>query len=161
MITHDCDGCDYQIIREDGEHCEKDPYDKDPLCPLVPTFRKLADPIIIIIPTTPPSNNQFIGRNNRWNYQKYKKEWSVLMRAGMKDIPNAPIQKSIVHINYTFPTRVRHDPDNFSGKLILDPLVQFGIIADDSFNNIDLVLTAEYKKKVKETKITITEVNNG
>lgn len=76
----------------------------------------------------------------------------------MKNIPAEPIKKSMVHIHYTFPTRVRHDPDNYSGKLILDPLVQFGIIADDSFNNIELVLSAGYEKGVKETIVTITEV---
>ena len=117
--------------------------------------------ITIIINDTPPSNNQFIGRNNRWNYQKLKTEWSLLMRSGIKSIPKEPIIKSKVHIHYTFPTRTRRDPDNSSGKLILDPLVQFGIIADDSFNNIDLVLTAGYKKGIKETRITITEESNG
>jgi len=102
----------------------------------------MTEKIIIIIPDTPPSNNKFIGRENRWGYQKYKNEWAMLMRAGMKHIPKKPFKKSRVHIHYTFPTRTRRDPDNFSGKLILDPLVQFGIIKDDSFICIDLVLTA-------------------
>lgn len=35
---YECDGCDYQIIKADGEHCGKDPQDKNPLCPLIPVF---------------------------------------------------------------------------------------------------------------------------
>lgn len=35
---YECDGCDYQIIRADGEHCERDPDDKNPLCPLIEVF---------------------------------------------------------------------------------------------------------------------------
>lgn len=152
---YECDGCDYQIIKPDGEHCGKDPEDLNPLCPMVETFE---NKIVIIVKDIPPSNNKFMGRENRWNYQKYKKEWSELIQSGMMVIPERPIKKAKVHIHYTFPTRTRRDPDNYSGKMILDPLVSFGIIQDDSFNNIDLILSAGYEKGIKETKIEITEV---
>lgn len=111
--------------------------------------------ITIIVPDTPPSNNQFMGRENRWRYQELKKKWAVLMRASMTWMPKVPITKARVHIHYTFPTRGRRDPDNYSGKMILDPLVTYGIIADDSFNNIELILTAEYQKGVKETRVEV------
>ncbi|MEL7659586.1 hypothetical protein [Acetobacterium wieringae] len=116
--------------------------------------------ITIVVPDTPPSNNKFMGRENRWNYQKYKKEWAMLMRSGMVAIPKRPMLKAKVHIHYTFPTKIRRDPDNYSGKMILDPLVQYGVISDDSFDRIDLVLSAEYKKGVKETRVTISEVRH-
>jgi len=114
--------------------------------------------ITIVVDDVPPSNNKFIGRNNRWSYQEYKRAWKILMRSGMKDIPKKPIEKAKVHINYIFPTRTRRDPDNFSGKLILDPLVQYGIIVDDNFSCIELSLSAKYEKGVKQTTVTVTEI---
>ena len=113
------------------------------------------DELIIIVDDIPPSNNKFIGRENRWNYQKYKKEWAALVNFCVCSIPNEPIEKAKIHIHYTFPTRTRRDPDNYSGKMILDPLVSMGIIKDDSFNNIELILSAEYEKGIKKTTITI------
>lgn len=112
--------------------------------------------ITILVNDIPPSNNQFMGRENRWRYQDLKKKWNMLMRSGMVMIPKEPMKKAKVHIHYTFPTRGRRDPDNYSGKMILDPLVTYGIIADDSFNNIELILTAEYQKGVKETRVEVT-----
>lgn len=35
---YECDGCDYQYFIDGVEHCEKDPDDKNPLCPLIPVF---------------------------------------------------------------------------------------------------------------------------
>src|SRR5665647_1136375 len=93
----------------------------------------------IIIPDTPPSNNQFIGRNNRWSYQDYKKKWKLMIRSAMTYMPKVTMEFAKVHIHYTFPDRIRRDPDNFSGKILIDPLVQYGIIKDDNFNCIELV----------------------
>jgi len=117
--------------------------------------------LIITVPDIPPSNNKFIGRNNRWNYQKYKKEWAVLIRTCIKKMPKEPYRKAVVHIHYTFPNRTRRDPDNYSGKLIMDPLVQYGIIQDDNFNVVELVLSAGYEKGVKQTVVSVKEVNNA
>ena len=38
VFDFECDGCDYQIIRADGEHCQRDPDDKNPLCPLIEVY---------------------------------------------------------------------------------------------------------------------------
>lgn len=117
--------------------------------------------MLITINDIPPSNNKFIGRKNIWEYQRYKKEWAMLVRAGinMAEMPKEPYKRSEIHIHYIFPTRTRHDPDNYAGKLLLDPLTANGIIADDNFNAIRLVLTAEYKKGVKCTQISVKSLN--
>lgn len=60
--------------------------------------------------------------------------------------------------NYLFfPTRGRRDPDNYSGKFILDGLVQAGIIKDDSFECINLRLKASYDKDNPRTEIEVEE----
>lgn len=113
----------------------------------------------IIVNQVPPSNNCYIGKNKRWEYAAKKKEWSELIlnvcRAS-KVIPKQPLSKATVRLTYYFKTRVRHDPDNYSGKFILDGLVNAGIITDDSFNNITLLLSGDYDKNNPRTEIEVT-----
>lgn len=107
------------------------------------------------IPEVPPSNNKFIGRNVRWAYQEEKKRWAMLINAYCRPRPSVPFQKATVNIKYQFPDGRRRDPDNYSGKMILDGLKAVGVIADDSFNNITLQLEAEFKVKPGATIIEV------
>ncbi len=109
-----------------------------------------------IIPETPPSNNIFIGRENRWEYQEVKKRWAALIGALCCPKPAEPLKRAKVTLEYHFKDRRRRDPDNYSGKMILDGLTAAGIIADDSFFCIDLQLRAVYDKSGK-TEILIEE----
>lgn len=113
-----------------------------------------------IIPLIPPSNNNFIGRTNRWEYQETKKQWCNYIVLFCKPKPDNPIEKSIVHIKYFFKNKTRRDPDNYSGKFILDGLVRNGIIKDDNFNCISLQLSSDVDKISPRTEIEITEVKN-
>lgn len=61
------------------------------------------------------------------------------------------------HHHY-FPTRHRHDPDNYNGKMLMDGLTDRGVIADDSFDHIELRLRGEYDRQNPRTEITIEEV---
>lgn len=71
--------------------------------------------------------------------------------------PQKPIEYATVHLIYHFADNRRRDPDNYSGKMILDGLVQAGIIADDSFFCINLQLSAVHDKG-GFTEIFIEEV---
>lgn len=92
----------------------------------------------------PPSNNRFIGRENRWEYQTIKKQWAQLIALACRPKPPNPLKAAVVRITYHFPDKRRRDPDNYSGKMILDGLVRAGIIEDDSFTVIDLQLAATF-----------------
>lgn len=108
-----------------------------------------------IIPDIPPSNNKYLGRTNRFEYQADKNDWAYNIYAYCNPKPKEPIKKSLVMITYYFKDRRKHDPDNFSGKFILDGLVSSGIIEDDSFSNIDLKLVGKYDKDNPRTEILI------
>jgi Holliday junction resolvase len=110
----------------------------------------------ITIPKIPPSDNKFKGRKNVWEYREAKKEWHDIVAIFSKRPPK-PFGKAEVRITYFFPTRGRRDPDNYSGKFILDGLVNHGILKDDSFSCIDLVLRGSYDKTNPRTEIEITE----
>lgn len=114
--------------------------------------------IQIVIRDIPPSNNRFIGRNARFTYQKEKKKWLEMITSAIELIPRKPYSRSEVHLHYIFPTKHRRDPDNYSGKFILDALVQNRIIEDDSFFNINLHLSAEVRPKTKLTIIEVTPI---
>lgn len=110
-----------------------------------------------IIKDIPPSNNQFIGRNARWAYQDIKKQWADLINIVCRPKPAQPLKKAVVTLTYYFKDKRRRDPDNYSGKMILDGLVRAGILQDDSFSNIDLVLCGGYDKNNPRTEIEILE----
>ncbi|MCM1167735.1 MAG: hypothetical protein NC299_17245 [Lachnospiraceae bacterium] len=109
------------------------------------------------LPEIPPSNNKFIGRENRWEYRDIKRQWAQLIAVGCRPKPPEPLPRATVTLLYHFKDKRRRDPDNYSGKMILDGLTAAGIIWDDSFSCIDLQLKAVYDKG-GYTEIIIEEV---
>ena len=113
----------------------------------------------IIIELIPPSNNRFIGRSAQWEYRAIKKEWEALVHIACIGKPKKHFERASVHIHYCFPDRIRRDPDNYSGKMILDGLVKAGVLQDDNFNCIQLILSASVDPKRPRTEITIQELD--
>lgn len=115
-----------------------------------------------VVYDVPPSNNKYIGSGSRgrnFQYQKEKKAWARKVAAAVGDNkPNKPIEKSIVTLKYYFGTRHRRDPDNYSGKFLLDGLIEAGVIEDDSFNHITLRLEGGYDKDNPRTVLFVEEV---
>ncbi len=81
-----------------------------------------------------------------------------MIKSAVPKLPPKPFEKSIVEINYYFKDKRRRDPDNYSGKFILDGLVSAGVIADDNFGSIKLLLDGYHDKQNPRTEIIITEV---
>lgn len=108
------------------------------------------------IPRIPPSLNRFAGRKNHWEYRNQKQQWKDLVVLLCRKKPGMPYSRAVVTITYYFPDRTRRDPDNYNGKMILDGLVVAGIIRDDSFKCVRLVLRGEYDKQNPRTEIEIT-----
>lgn len=113
----------------------------------------------IVVYDIPPSNNKYMGNSHNFNiYRREKERWHWLIKAAVKEKPKEPYKKTEIHISYFFPDKRRRDPDNYAGKMILDPLVKEGILKDDSFSNIRLVLTGNYDKLNTRTEIEIKEI---
>ena len=118
----------------------------------------------ITIPDTPPSNNLYMGNSHNFNdYRDQKTRWHWLIKAALTKVkkPEKPIEKALVEITYYFKKRGRRDPDNFSGKMLLDPLVREGVLIDDSFDNVELRLKGSYDKEHPRTEIKITELKEN
>ena len=115
--------------------------------------------MVIVVKEIPPSNNQFFGNSHNFNeYRRKKERWHWLIKAAIEKRPKKPHDKSEIHITYYFKDRRRRDPDNYSGKMLLDPLVKEGIIVDDSFNHSELRLSASVDRENPRTEIEIKEV---
>lgn len=113
----------------------------------------------IIVNDIPPSNNNYLGNSHNFNiYRREKEHWQWLIKAAIKEKPDKPFKKARVHITYFFKTKNRRDPDNYAGKMILDPLVKEGILTDDSFANVQLVLSGMHDKNNPRTEIEVTEL---
>lgn len=109
----------------------------------------------------PPSANGFFGKTGRnWDYNREKMRWDQLVRAALRGkAPKKPIQSAVVSIHYTFPDNRRRDPDNYAGKMIMDPVVACGVLPDDSFRHVrKLEISAEVRPGVTRTAVTIEEV---
>lgn len=112
----------------------------------------------------PPSLNRFAGRVNAWQYRAEKEWWTDAVQWAIKAQgckPTRPFNQSSVTIAYYFPDRRRRDPDNYSGKLLLDGLTRGGVIVDDSFSHITLTVTGAVDKKSPRTEIIVRGVESS
>lgn len=118
----------------------------------------------------PASMNTFAGRGIGANkaYRLHKKQWASMV--GMALIgqtkwlnwgnqPVAPMQKALVVVTHTFPTRRRRDRDNYNGKAILDGLVENGVLVDDTAHNVFVVVNFEYAKGIEKTDVKVVNLH--
>lgn len=105
------------------------------------------------IPLIPPSLNKYAGRENTWAYRGAKAEWRGIVCAYCRPRRKPPAFAHVM-ITFYFPTRRRHDADNYC-KFLLDGLVSAGVIADDDFDHIRLSIAAGYDKKNPRTEVFI------
>ena len=106
----------------------------------------------------PPSLNRFVGRKNVWEYREAKEMWTNLVYyAALEQKPEKPLDRAFVHINVVYPDRRRHDVGNHE-KFLTDGLVKAGVIADDDYTHIDLLVTGSYQYGRKETVIFVDKI---
>lgn len=111
------------------------------------------------IPLIPPSNNKYIGNGGKgknFEYQNEKKDWVGYVNLFCNPKPPFPIARAKVTLHYHFKDKRRRDPDNYSGKFLLDGLVRAGILQDDSFAVINLELKADVD--INKQGYTVIEV---
>ena len=113
----------------------------------------------LIIKTIPPTINKYIGKTNHWEYQKDKKEISESIRLQTIGI-NPRYKQCKMKVTYYFKDKRRHDPGNYD-KMLLDGLVEAGIIKDDNYDVIKEYTTiGNYDKNNPRVEIEISEVSN-
>lgn len=108
------------------------------------------------IQAIPASNNVYQGKGGKGkairDYQKEKKlwaEWIWVMRNNLRargelEGHELPLQEATVILFYHFKSHTRRDPDNYSGKMVMDGLVANHFLADDSFKEIEIFPMADF-----------------
>ena len=117
--------------------------------------------IRITLKGVPPSLNRFAGRENMNEYRNAKKQWTdavIWTVKARKDRPSTPYRQAHVELMYYFPDNRRRDPDNYSGKLLMDGLTKAGVIADDSFACVALSIGGDCDRANPRTVITVREL---
>lgn len=109
------------------------------------------------IPEVPISINRFIGRDNKWAYYAEKTRWRELCTVYCRPRPDHPPEFAHLKIQFFFPNQRRHDSDNYQ-KALLDGLVHSGVIYDDDFDHVSVMVSGGYDKENRRTEITVTEV---
>ena len=64
-------------------------------------------------------------------------------------------------LRYHFPTAGRRDPDNYAGKFLLDGLVAEGVLADDDWSHLVLVLERGRTARPGWVEIVVEEIREG
>lgn len=104
-----------------------------------------------------------MGNSHNFNeYRREKERWHWLIKGAINKAqkPQIPLVRATVNITYYFKDKRRRDPDNYSGKMLLDPLVREGILKDDSFDVVTLVLVGKVDKNNPRTEIEIRSIEN-
>lgn len=116
----------------------------------------------IVLRGIPPSLNTTAGRRNEWQYRQDKRVWTdavIWACKAAKDRPEKPWEHANVVITYYFPTRSRHDADNYAGKYLLDGLTRAGVIVDDDLKHITTTIRGGYDRERPRTEIEVSEVS--
>ena len=110
----------------------------------------------IIVTELHPSIN--VWKN--WHYMRYNKEkqrWMTMIWALTRGTSRIE-GKVDVTVTYYFKTKARHDIDNYTPKMIMDGLVEAGIIQDDNSDVVvSLTVKLLYDKANPRTEIEIRQ----
>jgi len=70
------------------------------------------------------------------------------------NLENRKIAKCKIVIEYFFPTKHRHDADNFTPKNLFDSFTVSGLLIDDDFDHVEsLTIKGNYSKEDPRTEI--------
>ena len=120
--------------------CRKIPIEK-------PMVRRLNQMLVI--------TNRMVQNGHKQNYKKYAEYIVTEQGYNMVGITSCDME-----IHFTFPTKIRHDLDNYIGgcKEVMDAYSSCGLIIDDDFLHVkSMKATASYEKGV--TKMVFTFKN--
>ena len=114
--------------------------------------RPVARVAVFRLPGIPPGQNRLmrVGPAGWRQAASWKRRWEQIAWAAIHEArttgawDGAVFDPAVVRIRYHFPDRRRRDPDNYTAaaKLFLDPFVRAGVLADDSFGHIALLVVA-------------------
>jgi crossover junction endodeoxyribonuclease RusA len=119
----------------------------------------------VIIPGIPPTLNEYRRQHPMQQYRE-KQDWQVRTMGAFWDAYGATVkptamEKARVTATFHYPDRRRRDPDGAAASLkgVLDGLVAVGLLADDDFDHVELVVRrGEPDKARPRVEVLVEEV---
>ena len=107
----------------------------------------------------PPSLNQWmIMKRPQMNGEKQKWKEFIVWLAHKYNLQDKQIDNAEIIFTYYFPTKHRHDADNYTPKFAMDGLTESGLLVDDDFEHIrTLTICGGYDKENPRTEILIKQ----
>lgn len=107
----------------------------------------------------PYSLNQWmIMPRSQMNSEKQKWKDFIVWLVNKYNLQNRKIDNAEIIFIYYFPTKHRHDADNYTPKFAMDGLTESGLLIDDDFEHIKtLTICGGYDKENPRTEIHIRE----
>lgn len=90
-----------------------------------------------------------------------KKEWSSVVELACIWNKIQPVDKCILKFTFIFKDRRKRDIDNYAAtvKMIIDGLVEYGILPDDNWNHVvKIEMAIAIQAKMEGVQVTIQEV---
>ena len=103
----------------------------------------------------PPSLNEWMVMP-RFKMNARKQAWKEFGAWTVKyyNLENRKLDKCKIVIEYFFPTKHRHDADNFTPKNLFDSFTVSGLLIDDDFDHVEsLTIKGNYSKEDPRTEI--------
>lgn len=123
------------------------------------------------LPGIPPGGNRLwrVGATGWRQVAGWKRRWDQIAQAAIAQAratgawDGQVIDPAVVRICYHFPDRRRRDPDNYmaAAKLFLDAFVRAGVLADDSFAHVALVVEAGEPARPGWTEVVVRHRPHG
>jgi crossover junction endodeoxyribonuclease RusA len=122
----------------------------------------------LVLPGIPPALNEYRRMHHMAQYQS-KQEWQEKACVAAWCSVGTPVSRSWgppaerarITVTFVYPDRRRRDPDNAAAGLkgILDGLVEAGIVKDDDFDHVELVVRrGEPDKASPRVEVLVEEV---
>jgi hypothetical protein len=117
----------------------------------------------LVLPSFRPSNTLSLNGRRRAHWRQVwdagvEVSWYMSIALDARPLPH--FNRARVTCTFVYPTHRRRDPDGLAGlcKPILDSLVNWNVLPDDTTEHVELAVRAIVEKGVTETRIRIEEL---
>lgn len=120
----------------------------------------------VVVPGWVPDSRLSLNGRLRTHWRvlgALRSEAKTMLTVALLAAQLAPVTgRARVAIDFVYPRRRRRDPDGLAGlaKPLLDALVDYGVLVDDSSEDIDLAVRALTERGTTETRIRISGVGH-
>lgn len=110
----------------------------------------------VVNPIPPSLNKWMIMKRPQMNDTKQKWKEFAIWLVECNGLTNIKLDNVTMLFTYYFPTRHRHDADNYTPKFAMDGFTESGLLVDDDLDHVKMIsISGGYDKDNPRVEITI------